>query len=578
MKEALRFYIDEARSVKGRIALLFVVEAFSATVIALLPLFIALLVDEISKGQWEFSDFLPLLCLIAALEIISRALTPAYFYAREKASISVEKKIAKRIFSHLTNRSLGFHADRLSGSLVSDADKTTRGFSDLIEFVSEGLFSNAVYFLVMIIAIASQAPELAPLFVLACAFLIIFGWRLRKTEADPSLRESESDSLVSAHLSDTLGNIETVIASGQREDELRFYDDRVSDWEVDARKLLRKQMRNSTLIWSAPLLIFLPLLFAGVYLVTNDHLSAGTLVLVLLDSQRIIGVANMTNMSFTRAIQSLTQAAPMIHILNEKVEIPDNTDRKIEVQSGAIEIRKVSFAYPEQEELLRDFSLDIASGERIGLVGPSGSGKSTLVRLLLRMIEPQTGEILVDGQDISLYTGDSLRQQISYVAQEPLLFHRTIKENIAYGSRASDEEIERAARAAYANYFIEELADGYNSKVGDRGVKLSGGERQRVVLARAFLRKTPILLLDEPTSALDSYSEDLIQQATERLFQDRTVLVIAHRLSTIAHLDRILVMRHGSIKEEGSHKDLLAQSGLYTDLWQKQSEGFLPEA
>jgi ATP-binding cassette subfamily B protein len=241
----------------------------------------------------------------------------------------------------------------------------------------------------------------------------------------------------------------------------------------------------------------------------------------------------------------------------------------------------VQFSYPDDTTAKSVFSalnLNIEAHQKIGLVGPSGGGKSTLTRLLLRFEDIQSGSITIDGQTIAAVTQSSLRQAISYVPQEPLLFHRSIGDNIAYGKPgASDNEVREAAHKAHALEFIEALPQGFNTIVGERGVKLSGGQRQRVAIARAILKDSPLLVLDEATSALDSESEAAIQSALQELMAGRTTLVIAHRLSTIQRLDRIVVLENGTVIEDGSHAALLAQKGLYSRLWQHQSGGFIED-
>jgi ATP-binding cassette subfamily B protein len=241
----------------------------------------------------------------------------------------------------------------------------------------------------------------------------------------------------------------------------------------------------------------------------------------------------------------------------------------------------MDFTHPDSgkdDSLFSKLNLHIKAGEKIGLVGHSGSGKTTLTKLLLRFNDIDSGEILIDGQNVAAITQEDLRRHVAYIPQEPLLFHRSIRENIAYGKpEASDEEIEEAAKKAYATEFIDKLPAGYNTLVGERGVKLSGGQRQRIVIARAILKDAPILVLDEATSALDSESEKYIQAALMELMKKRTAIVIAHRLSTIQKMDRIIVLDHGTIVEEGSHKDLIKQNGTYAKLWAHQSGGFIEE-
>ena len=243
-------------------------------------------------------------------------------------------------------------------------------------------------------------------------------------------------------------------------------------------------------------------------------------------------------------------------------------------------LKDVSFAHDNGngEHVFDNFNLTIASGQRVGLVGHSGSGKTTLTRLLLRFSDIYEGMITIDGQDIAMVTQRSLRDSIAYVPQEPLLFHRSLRENIAYGKPdASEEEIRRAARQANALQFIESLPDGFDTMVGERGIKLSGGQRQRIAIARAILKDAPILVLDEATSALDSESEKLIQESLTELMKGRTSIVIAHRLSTIAKLDRIVVLDKGRVIEDGTHSELTKKGGVYSMLWSHQSGGFIEE-
>jgi ATP-binding cassette subfamily B protein len=273
-------------------------------------------------------------------------------------------------------------------------------------------------------------------------------------------------------------------------------------------------------------------------------------------------------------------ASPMVEYMQQQPEINDRPGAKpLKAKKGAIDLHNVTFNYQDEnteQTVFKNLNLSIKPGEKIGLVGPSGGGKTTLTRLLLRFEDIDAGTIGIDSQDIAHVTQDSLRKFISYVPQEPLMFHRSIRENIAYGNpEATDNEILRAAKAAHAADFIDSLPAGYNTIVGERGVKLSGGQRQRIAIARAILKNAPILILDEATSALDSESEVLIQDALWQLMQKRTAIVIAHRLSTIQKMDRILVLENGTITEQGTHKELLKKKGTYAMLWGHQSGGFI---
>ncbi len=292
---------------------------------------------------------------------------------------------------------------------------------------------------------------------------------------------------------------------------------------------------------------------------------------------QLFGFSNQTLRNYNRAIGD---AAEIVEIMALEPEVKDPKEpKKARMLRGEIRFNDVTFTHNEADSsIFEKLNLKIKPGEKVGLIGHSGSGKSSLTRILLRFSDVDSGSITIDGQDISSVKQADLRAAISYVPQEPLLFHRSIGENIAYGRPEADpREIKAVARQANAHEFIETLPKGYNTTVGERGVKLSGGQRQRVAIARAMLKNAPILVLDEATSALDSESEALIQDALWKLMEGRTAIVIAHRLSTIQKMDRIIVLQNGKIVEEGGHKDLLYKSGVYARMWQRQSGGFLED-
>ena len=278
-----------------------------------------------------------------------------------------------------------------------------------------------------------------------------------------------------------------------------------------------------------------------------------------------------------RQNKAFGDAYAMTSVLDEPRLVDDAHDAKdMHVNNGEIEFKNIGFSYTDggsKTTVFNNFNLKINAGEKVGLVGVSGSGKTTLTKLLLRLSDIQVGQILVDGQNVADVTQQSLRRQIAYVPQEPLLFHRTIAENISYGRpSATVEEIEQAARNANAYDFIKSLPQGFNTLTGERGVKLSGGQRQRIAIARAMLINAPILVLDEATSALDSESEATVQDALAKLMKGRTTIVVAHRLSTVANLDRIVVLKQGEIIEDGSHSDLIRLNGEYARLWNRQTQ------
>jgi ATP-binding cassette subfamily B protein len=321
--------------------------------------------------------------------------------------------------------------------------------------------------------------------------------------------------------------------------------------------------------------IFVLYLMVNMWL--NGKISAGMVVLIQIYMFAAFDHLWDLGKSMVRLFKALADAKEMVDIFDEKPDIEDiKNPEKCLISRGEINFQNVNFEYVKGFPVFSEFNFKIKPGEKVGLVGHSGSGKSTIVKMLLRFADVKSGGILIDGQNIAKLRQDDLRQKVSYVPQEPILFHRSIKENIGYAKHgASDEEIIDAAKKAHAHEFISQLPKGYDTMVGERGVKLSGGERQRIAIARAMLKDSPILMLDEATSSLDSISESYIQDAFDELMKGKTTVVIAHRLSTVQKMDRIIVLDKGHIVEEGTHKELLEKKGFYAALWERQTGGFL---
>ena len=351
------------------------------------------------------------------------------------------------------------------------------------------------------------------------------------------------------------------------------------------RDVYRKDFRRMSIEGSLRILLMAAVQIIAIAIVatllTNNALELGIAIFTIAYLQRIASQLFALGDIINGYDRIFLAAAPMTEILTQNNDIEDAPNaRKLHVSKGEIDFNEVVYAYADSTEInvLESLSLHIPEGQKVGLVGTSGAGKTTLTKLLLRFDDSTSGSITIDGQAIREVTQESLRKNIAYVPQEPTLFHRSLRENIAYGRlNATDEEIKKAAKQANALSFIEKLPEGLDTVVGERGVKLSGGQRQRIAIARAVLKNAPILILDEATSALDSESEKLIQQALDKLMQGRTSIVIAHRLSTIAKLDRVIVMDKGKIVEDGTHQELIQYGGIYAKLWAHQSGGFIEE-
>ena len=384
---------------------------------------------------------------------------------------------------------------------------------------------------------------------------------------------------MSGHVADSLANMDTIRAFAAEDREAAEHKSRVAD---QRRKTLRswdyENLRIDTLVAPMSVLTNAFGLLLAISLGAGQH-GIEAIVVTFTYYFNATQIMFDFNQIYRQMESALTEAAQFTELLLTPPAMADPVaPEPLRPQASDVRFERVRFAHAGGPPLFTGLDITVPAGTKLGLVGRSGGGKTTLTRLLLRMMDVDDGQILIGGQDISKVRQSDLRSLIAYVPQDPAMFHRTLRDNIAFARpEATDAEIRQAAQAAHVTEFAEALPDGFDTMVGERGVKLSGGQRQRVALARAILRDAPILLLDEATSALDSESEALVQQALWRLMQGRTALVVAHRLSTVARMDQLVVLDHGQIAEKGTHQELLRRDGIYARLWQHQSGGFLDD-
>lgn len=544
------------------------------------PFVISELLNRLQSGELTLDASLPLIIVYAITQIygqmIGWRLNLLLTWTMETAA---QRDLYRKIFSALTEQSLTFHSDRFGGALVSQTTKMIGAFErfwDTIIFSVVPSLASIIGATIILSLVFWQYAICLLILSLAFAISVFFGSRFL---ASRNKEEAQASTAANAYVADAVTNVITIKSHGQEKQELEAMIEKTAFWRSKSLATMRGFLAVSSGYSFLITLLNIVALIGAIWASEHHVISIGTVYLCITYTftvGRQLWEMNSIMRSYNRIIGD---AHDMTEILQLTPSITNKSDAKLHVKKGEINFSHVDFSHPGSDEtLFKDFSLHINSGERIGLVGHSGSGKTTFTKLLLRFNDIDGGEITIDGQDISAVTQESLRKNIAYVPQEPMLFHRSLRENIAYGKPgATDEEILEAAKLANALEFINKLPEKLNTMVGERGVKLSGGQRQRIVIARAILKNAPILVLDEATSALDSASEKLIQDALTHLMKGRTSIVIAHRLSTISKLDRILVLEDGTIIEEGSHGALLEKGGVYAKLWAHQSGGFIEE-
>ena len=547
------------------------------------PLIFAALLGRIAHlgpGQGLWQAFGPLIVAYAFVLLAALVFGRIGGWLNWGATLRSFGRATTNGYEHLIGLSHGWHTDRPSGEVIATLETSTWAFVELIEAMVWGILRISVTTLGAIVVLGIVAwPVALVMLALVGVFILVLHLRMARVVAAEK-DFSDAHSRATGVIADTIANLTTVRSQAAEGREKGNVGTLVGDSlsaDFRARRVFtatRLQMESAMAFfnWAA--------VAVGIVLALH-HVAAAGVVYLILFYATFVGTSLEESFEFirlmSRAIGRCAKFAGIAATRPDIIDLPGAPD--LVVPRGRVEFRELRFAYKDGAPLFDGLDLRIEPGEHVGLVGPSGSGKTTLTKLLLRFADRDGGQILIDGQDIARVTQHSLRRHIGYVPQDPQMLHRTIAENICYGLDAPngvDMELVRAVgRAAYVDEFVERLPAGYETTVGERGLKLSGGQRQRVAIAQAMAKGAKVLVLDEATSALDSESESLVQEALWHLMEGTTALVVAHRLATIARLDRIVVLDHGRVVEQGTHAQLLAREGVYGRLWAHQSGGFL---
>lgn len=572
----LRALIPYLLEFKGRvaIAMAFLVVAKLANVT--LPLVLKRIVDDLDKTQQDLI-VLPLSLLLAygVLRLATVLLGELRDLVFGRVTERSMRRIALKVFEHLHALDLDFHLSRRTGGLSRDIERGTAGISFLLRFMLFNILPTLLEIgLVAGILLYSYDPWFAIITTGSVVIYISFSVIFTEYRTKYVREANKLDSNANTRAVDSLLNYETVKYFGNERYEARQYDSFLTSWETALRKsrvsLGALNIGQAFIIAGA----ITSMMILAAQQVVAGVMTLGDLVLVNAYMIQLFLPLNFLGFVYREIKRALADIARMFKLLDVHAGIEDSPNAiKLEVTRPRVEFSNVEFGYSEARKILHKVSFSIPAGQKIAVVGPSGAGKSTLGRLLFRFYDVDNGHISIDGKDIRELTQHSLRAAIGVVPQDTVLFNNTIFYNIAYGNPDADRAaVERAAQLAHLDGFIERLPDGYDTMVGERGLKVSGGEKQRIAIARTILKNPAILVFDEATSSLDSHAERAILGAMREVAQEHTTLVIAHRLSTVVDADQILVMENGHIAEQGRHAQLLAADGIYRKMWQLQRE------
>ena len=545
------------------------------------PLFLRQFINLLSEGtptSVVVQSLFLVLGLFAIVRFIGWIGHRVIMFSMTRIESRVMADLYQNAFNYLLGHAHEFFISNFTGTLTRRVARYARAFEQVFDNILFNFFSAFLFAVGIICVLGMRSVALgAGLFVWTTIFVYM---QFRMMHALHPLRtaRTEEDSNVTGYLSDTVLNHSTITAFAAAVFEKSRFKETITRWYTATRRVWDTELWIYGVQGLLALGIELALLAGAVLLWQRGLVTVGDFVLIqvyilgLMD--RIWGIGR----NMRQLYDAFADATEMLDILELPQGIRDVQNAEpLRVNEGAISFENVRFEYHDSQAVLQDFTLAVKSHEKVALIGSSGAGKTTIAKLLLRLYDVTGGAISIDGQNIAEVTQESLRASIAFVSQEPMLFHRSLLDNIRYGKNdATDDEVIEAAKQAHCYEFISKYPEGFNTMVGERGVKLSGGERQRVAIARAILKDAPILVLDEATSSLDSESEQFIQESLTRLMEGKTVIAIAHRLSTVMHMDRLVVMEKGSVVLSGTHDELLAhESNLYKKLWEIQAGGFI---
>lgn len=581
IKVVLKLYLQSIKEFKWSIFFTILMAIVASLSNVVVPYIFKQFLDMLGKGKdvvplsdlyhttWVFFGF----ALLAWAGWRICYMINAYFASRVLAILR------QRAFAYLLGHSHQFFINTFAGSLVQKVNRFAQSYDKLADRILYDIIPIIVQVSFVIYILLKERPALALVILVWLLVFVVWNYSFAKWKLKYDTSRAEQDSLSSATLADAVSNHQTIELYKSQKIEEKIYEN-VTDMQSYYTRF--SWQSSSTIDGIQGLLIVfveVAMLYVGINLWSKDLMTIGLFVLV---QTYVLQLADRL-WSLSRVIrdvyEAFADAKEMAEIMTTEHAIQEKKNAKIlKNAEGEVSFKDTTFAF-HGKNVIDHLNLTIKKGEKIALVGVSGAGKSTLIKLLFRQYDPVSGKVCIDGQDIKGLTLSSLRNALSLVPQDPALFHRSLMENIRYGKQdATDEEVKEAAKLAHCDDFISELPLGYDTLVGERGVKLSGGERQRVAIARAFLRNSPILVLDEATSSLDSHSEEKVQDSLMKLMENKTTIVIAHRLSTIRRVDRILVLKEGVIEEDDTHDELLKkENGIYAKLWDIQQGGFLKD-
>ena len=576
---ALYFYLKA----RNTLLVIFIFEALQATCTILLPYAVKEIIDAVTLANETGMDIFvasrDALILFAALNLGIVLFSRASGAALVLTGPFLRAEIRKSLFSYLQHHSHRYFVSHFAGSLASRIAEVSMSCMHALWTLTFDFYPLIIKSLVALVVLFGASGDLALVLCLWLGIYIYVSYLLAKRCRIYAQDFAEARSLVTGKVVDSVTNVMNAKMFARRQ----YEEDYLTDYlNHEVNHALRTYWYMEKLRWfqfSAAMVLMVGMVGYALKIWSDGDMTVGEFSMVAGLAIMLIEAARGLSRSFLEFFEYLGNISDGVAVFVQPHEIVDKPQATVlQVERGEIAFNHVKFIYKEGLQVFEDLDVVIESKQQVGLVGFSGSGKSTFVNLILRLFEPQSGTIEIDGQSILDVTQDSLRENVSMIPQDPQLFHRSLMENIRYGRLdASDDEVIEAAKKAHAHEFILQTEKQYDSLVGERGVKLSGGQRQRVAIARAILKNAPILILDEATSALDSVTEKKIQLGLDNLMKGRTVVVVAHRLSTISHMDRILVFDQGRIVEDGSHQQLLTRNGHYARLWNMQAGGFLPE-